>query len=181
MMTMRLCVFCFLVASVLSACSGSGGTTVDNTGDQTPTRNEILQRLPEYETFNETAYPTEPPVVEVVIEHDVPDDLLAGSVGGNTSGLQKGWRIQVVFAREKSVADQALEEVHGWLSTMSSANPEVDVFQQNLPVYNVYLQPYFRVRIGDFTSWESAEELLALMIADYPRAFVMVDQINVPR
>ena len=178
---MRFCVAYLLIGLVLSACSSSRGTTIDDTGDRAPTMSEVLQHLPEYETFDESSYPAEPPVVDVIVEHDVPEELLAGSVGINTSGLQKGWRIQVVFAREKSIADEALEEVHGWLSNMSVNNPTVEVFQQNLPVYNVYLQPYFRVRIGDFKSREEAEELLALMILDYPRAFIVVDQINVQR
>ena len=107
------------------------------------------------------------------------DDRLSANLIGNVAGIYEA--IQVVFAREKAVADQAVDNVHSWLSRMRSVYPDTTVFQQPLPVYNVYVQPYFRVRVGDFTTRESAEELLTRMIADYPRAFVMVDQINVRR
>ncbi len=179
-MYMRYCFTSLFIALLFSACSSSGGTVVEENGNRPPSFEEVLQRLPETETFDEASYPTQPPVVEVIIEHDVPEDLMAGSVGRNTSGLQRGWRIQVVFAREKMVADQAVDEMTGWLSKMRRSNPDIPVFQQPLPVYNVYLQPYFRVRIGDFTSRESAQMMLDTMIDDYPRAFIMVDQINVP-
>ncbi len=170
-----------LLVFFVAACSSSGGTVVEDNGDRAPTFEDVLQALPSTETFDESSYPTEAPIVDVEVEHDVPEALLAGSVGQNLSGMQQGWRIQVVFAREKAVADQAVDNVHGWLSRMRSVYPDTTVFQQPLPVYNVYVQPYFRVRVGDFTTRESAEELLTKMISDYPRAFVMVDQINVRR
>lgn len=171
----------FVFAFVVAACSSSGGTVVEDPGNRAPTFEDVLRELPASETFDEASYPTEAPVVDVEVVHDVPEALLAGSVGQNLSGMQQGWRIQVVFAREKTVADQAVDNVHGWLSQMRSAYPDTTVFQQPLPVYNVYVQPYFRVRVGDFTTREYAEELLAKMIADYPKAFVVVDRINVRR
>ncbi len=175
---MRFSFFLITLAVVLSGCSGSSRTTVDDTDPRPPTMSEILQRLPEYETFDEASYPTEPPVVDVVIEHDVPEELMAGSVGQNNSGTRSGWRIQLFFAREKSAADDAMGQIHNWLAQKRSEIPQIPEFQQNLPVYNVYLQPYFRVRIGDFRTRDEAESLLQHMLDDYPRAFVMVDQIN---
>ncbi len=169
----------FVFAFFLAACSSSGGTTVEEPGDRAPTFDVVLQALPQTETFDERSYHTEPPVFDVEIEHDVPADLLAGSIGADKSSTRKGYRIQVVFAREKALADQAVDEMHGWLSKMKIENPEIDAFQQDLPVYNVYLQPYFRVRIGDFNTREEAEVLLTEMIDHFPKAFVMVDQINV--
>lgn len=176
---MRSFVTSIVVALFLAACSSSGGTTTENPADRAPTFEDVLRELPTHETFDETAYPSEPPMVEVNVDHDVPEDLLAGSVGANTSSSRKGYRIQVVFAREKMVADQAVDQMHGWISKMRASNPEVEIFQQRLPVYNVYVQPYFRVRIGDFQLREDAEEMLTHVIMDYPRAFIMVDQINV--
>lgn len=175
---MRFRFLLIALAFVLSACSGPGRTTVDDTDPRPPTMSEILQQLPEYETFDEASYPTEPPVVDVEIEHDVPEELMAGSVGQNTSGTRSGWRIQVFFAREKSVADDAVGQIHNWLAQKRNEIPNISEFQQTLPVYNVYLQPYFRVRIGDFRTREAAEQVLQHMLDDYPRAFVMVDQIN---
>ena len=61
---------------------------------------------------------------------------------------------------------------------MRVQNPQIPAFQQNLPVHNIYLQPYFRVRIGDFSSREKAEELLNQMLEEYPRAFIVVDQVD---
>jgi hypothetical protein len=83
-----------------------------------------------------------------------------------------------VFAREKDTADQAVEAVHQWLQLMREENPGQNVFQLDLPVHNIYLQPYFRMRVGDFSNKETAEELLNLMIDEYPNAFIVADQVD---
>ena len=174
---MRFSFTYLFLAFVLAACSSSGGTTIEDPVDRPATFEDVLQALPQTETFDERSYPTEPPVLDIDVEHDVPEDLLTGTFAeaGTTS---KGYRIQVVFAREKALADQAVDEMHSWLSQMRADNPDIEEYQQNLPVYNVYLQPYFRVRIGDFKTREEADALLNVMIEHYPQAFVMVDQIN---
>ena len=135
--------------------------------------------MPSTETFDETAYPAEMPVVDVEVVHDVPIQLMQGQAGAGTVSQRSGFRIQVAFAREKDVADQAVEGVHTWLQRMRAENPQVNVFQMELPVHNIYLQPYFRVRVGNFPSREKAEELLNLMVRDYPEAFIVVDQVSV--
>ena len=171
-----------LVSGVLillvSGCSGPRSTTVDE-GPREPTFEEILAQLPATETFDEAAYPAEMPIMDVVIEHDVPVELMEGRAGAGTSNRTSGYRINIAFAREKDEADQAVEDIHIYLRRMRDENPEIRAFQSDLPVHNIYLQPYFRIRIGDFATQREAEELLAFMTEDYPDAFVVVDQVTV--
>jgi len=162
----------------LAACSGSRPVEVEERGPREPTFEEVLEQLPSTESFDASAYPTPPPVVDVEVEHDVPEALMKGIADGGVSGQQRGYRIQVVFAREKDTADQAVEAVHQWLQLMREENPGQNVFQLDLPVHNIYLQPYFRVRVGDFSNKETAEELLNLMIDEYPNAFIVADQVD---
>ncbi len=161
----------------VAACSGSRPVEVEDRTPREPTFQDVLNALPDAESFDASAYPTAPPQIDVDIEHDVPVDLMQGIAGGGDS-QQRGFRIQVIFAREKDTADKAVEDVHGWLREMRRENPDVDIFQQNLPVHNIYLQPYFRVRVGDFRDRDTAEQMLNLMISEYPNAFVVVDQVN---
>lgn len=162
----------------VAACSGSRPAEVVDGGAREPTFQDVLEQLPSTETFDETRYPTAAPQLDVAIQHDVPEALMQGIADGGGSGQVQGYRIQVVFAREKDTADQAVEEVHSWLRHMRRVYPDVKAFQADLPVHNIYLQPYFRVRVGDFPNKESAEELLNLMIGEYPNAFIVVDQVN---
>ena len=169
-------IFLFAIL-LLAGCSGSRSATVVEPRE--PTFEEKLAQLPATETFDESAYPAEVPVQNVEIEHDVPAELMEGVAGAGLNSQRRGYRIQVAFAREKLTADQAVEDIHSWLRRMRAENPQVEVFRSNIPVHNIYLQPYFRVRIGDFKTREEAEELLNQMIEEYPRAFIVVDRVTV--
>lgn len=170
-------IFLSILLILIAACSGSRPVEVEDRTPSEPTFQDVLNELPNAESFDASAYPTAPPQIDVEIVHDVPAGLMQGTAGGGAD-QQRGYRIQVVFAREKDTADKAVEDVHGWLREMRRENPGVDIFQQNLPVHNIYLQPYFRVRVGDFKDRDTAEEMLNLMISEYPNAFVVVDQVN---
>lgn len=174
---MRIQLAIYTLFLLLAGCSGGRSTTVDE-GPREPTFDDVLAALPASETFDETAYPAEMPVMDVEISHDVPESLRDGSAGAGFGGQQSGYRIQVAFAREKVVADQAVEDIDSWLQLMRRENPQIDAFQSNIPVHNIYLQPYFRVRIGDYKTREDAEALLAEMLEEYPRAFIVVDQVG---
>ena len=177
---MRLNYFLYGIACCLifSACSGSR-TVVDDNEPREATFEEKLEALPRSETFDPTAYPTEPVEIAQDTEHAVPVELMEGRASEGITSQRTGYRVQVALVREKNNADGLVDEVTQWLQKMREENPHLSVFQENLPVHNIYLQPYFRVRIGDFSRRDYAEELLTHLIEEYPRALVVVDQVTV--
>jgi hypothetical protein len=59
-----------------------------------------------------------------------------------------------------------------------------DEFQARYPGMGVYLtfkSPNYKVRIGDFRTKLDAQRFLIALTADYPNAFIIADQINLPK
>ena len=58
-----------------------------------------------------------------------------------------------------------------------------DEIQSRFPGIGVYLtfkSPNYKVRIGDFRTKLNAQRFLIELAADYPNAFIIADQINLP-
>lgn len=57
-------------------------------------------------------------------------------------------------------------------------------FQSRFPDIGVYLtfkSPNYRVRIGDFRTKLDVQRFLMALTGDYPNAFIVADQINLPK
>ena len=57
------------------------------------------------------------------------------------------------------------------------------VFSKNypdVPVYLIFGQPYYRLRIGDFRTRLEAERMYQMVKKSYKNAFVTADRINLP-
>jgi hypothetical protein len=81
-----------------------------------------------------------------------------------------GFRIQV-FSDSGNNSKNKAQAVH-------------DEFQSRFPGLGVYLtfkSPNYKVRIGDFRTKLDAQRFLIEVTADYPNAFIIVDQINLPK
>ncbi|PSQ84464.1 MAG: hypothetical protein BRD44_00860 [Bacteroidetes bacterium QS_7_67_15] len=48
-----------------------------------------------------------------------------------------------------------------------------------MPVHTVYRQPYYRVRVGNFTSRSEAERALQFLSSRYGDAFIVRDDVTV--
>ena len=151
---------------------------VDDTPRE-PSFDDKLAVLPETETFDPTPFPSLPPQAEGAVEHAVPVELMEGRANAGLVSQRSGFRVQIALARAKDEADGVVDEVTQWLEKMQEEYPATRLFQQNMPIHNIYLQPYFRVRLGDFATREKAEELLTYIIEEYPGALVVVDQVSV--
>jgi len=46
--------------------------------------------------------------------------------------------------------------------------------------YNTYEQPYYRLRVGDFTQYWHARKLQQEIVKDFPNAMIIQDNINLP-
>ncbi len=133
------------------------------------------------EEFDATPYREEAPPEAVVIEHDVPDVLLEGTAG-DPSLMQDGFRIQILSTRSKDEADLIRAQVIQWwiaerengrlrnLSPIAGGAP---------PVYQDFLQPYWRVRLGDFVQRVEATAALRVARAQFSGAFVAPAKIPV--
>lgn len=141
---------------------------------------------PMYETFDAAAYPVvaPPPVPEA---HDVPASVMSGRVAvpGSTGSLPaeavptqvEGHRVQVFSTASRETADRVRGEALAWWASargQAGAPAEMDVEV-------VYLQPYYRVRMGAFADRDAADAALALVRTHYPEAFLVPDLVTVRR
>ena len=70
------------------------------------------------------------------------------------------------------------------INSKNKAQSVQDEFQSRFPGMGVYLtfkSPNYKVRIGDFRTRLDAQRFLIELTADYPNAFIIADQINLPK
>lgn len=80
-----------------------------------------------------------------------------------------GYRVQIFF----DSGANSHKNANRTKTNFASKYPEV-------PVYLIFKEPNFRVRVGDFRTRHEARGFLVKIIAEYPNAFVIKDQINFP-
>ena len=83
--------------------------------------------------------------------------------------LQKGFRIQIMSVTGANSRDKANMEKAKFLM-------EFD----DIRVYIVYQEPYFKVRLGDFRTKLNALKYQQEIFVDYPQAFIVSDKVNIP-
>jgi len=78
--------------------------------------------------------------------------------------MHSGYRIQLVFGSKATV-----QSARGKYSS-----------RYNLRVYETYLAPNFRLRVGDFMTRLQAEKALSELKRGFPSAYIVKDKIEVP-
>lgn len=84
---------------------------------------------------------------------------------GNASRHIGGYRIRIFFDNRQSSREDS-EKV-------------ADAFRQkfhDIPVYRSYVNPYFKVTVGDFRSRSEAMQLLETIRRDFPAAFIVKEK-----
>ncbi len=170
------------LAATLTACSGTRPRTPagPSTGpDETPAT------FPVYETFDASRYDAAP-AARVELVHDVPEVVMAGRVvvptrtsapapAEPTPRQVDGYRVQIFSSNSRAAAEQVRDgAVAGWSRARSRAGAP-----SALDPVVVYLQPYYRVRVGAFASDAEAAAALALVRSEYPEAFLVPDVVTV--
>ncbi|MBO7492124.1 MAG: SPOR domain-containing protein [Bacteroidales bacterium] len=79
----------------------------------------------------------------------------------------EGYRIQIMAISGPSARTR-----------MESAKASIKAEYPALPVYATYQEPYFRIRIGDFTNRIDAYRMLLRILPQYPSAYIIADQIE---
>ncbi|GEM_PF-426286 len=105
----------------------------------------------------------------VSLSHDLPDFYLQ-QVEEQEVDIYQGFRIQILSTRDVELADSTLAEFEEWA--------EMRISDYSPRGYIHYRQPYYRVRVGDFSDRERAIELSRLIKFKYPDAWIIHDRIN---
>ena len=84
-----------------------------------------------------------------------------------TDGKTDGWRIKIHFSSDRDKAKAV---------RLAFLNKYPDV-----PAYENYAQPLFVVVVGDFRTRMEAYKFLLEIKGDYPAAFIVQDEIEMPR
>ncbi len=82
----------------------------------------------------------------------------------------KGWRVQIYFG----TGHAARVEIEKIRQRFHSEYPDI-------PIYILFEQPYFKVRVGNFYSRRDAAKFLFLIKPEYPKAFLTEDNIDIYR
>lgn len=145
--------------------------------------------LSEYESFDPTPY--EEPELEprAAVEHDVPARLMEGRADEGIQSEVQGLRVQVHSSLDKNSAVQVEEELKEWLRSEEEADAEAEAededalpeYSGELPIYVVYMQPYYRVRIGNFSSRQEAERARQYVSQRFPNALIVPDTVTITR
>jgi len=81
-----------------------------------------------------------------------------------------GYRIQVFSVSGVNSKDKVNKEKAEYL-----------LKNKNADIYIVYQSPYFKLRIGDYRDKLEAQYHLQEIIKDYPFAFIVKDEVNIPK
>lgn len=175
-----------LVASLsFAACAGLGPQGPTPTPDAP---GEVPAGAPTYETFDPAGYDAEPEAAAEDVAHDVPPRVMAGRVvvpgtaapapsTEPTAQEVEGYRIQIFSSPNREAAERVRAEALAWWGnarTSPNAPPSLDATI-------VYLQPYYRVRVGSFETREAVDRSLGLVRQRFPEAFVVPDRVTVLR
>lgn len=185
-MRFRLPLILFSALLLVTACSGPSQTKKDNGGPSPEAETEeraapkVNATLSRYETFDVSAYPTDPPERSSEIEHQVPGELMAGRADKGSRQTVEGFRIQVFSANDQKAAQDFRERVRQWWQRVEEDAPS-DLFRDQPPIIIQYSQPYYRVRIGAFAERDDAEEALEFVQKKYSGAFVAQSTVTVIR
>lgn len=82
-------------------------------------------------------------------------------------GTISGFRVQIHFGSDR---EKAKDEKSKFLKSYS-----------DVPAYENYQQPNFKVRVGDFRTRLEAQKFLKEIKNEFSSAFVVTDEINYPK
>ncbi len=171
----------FLAALLLcAACSGSRGATNGDGPDPDPNAVETIN-MADYEDFDPAPYEEEPSPSMTPLAHAVPERLLKGPVEQQVSQTGPGYRIQVYASQDKRNADRRVESAVAWWRRQLRLDTLAEVYRgdpEPPPVYLDFRQPYYRVRVGNFSTRSEARSVLQLIETQFPDAFIAPDTVT---
>ena len=195
----------------LAACSGTNsdrGRAQREPAEELPDPAEGQNIVyADYETFDAAPYRDEAPERQAEIRHQVPEKLMEGRAAEGVTRVVRGYRIQILSTADREEADKMVGRALAWWRARQDAlqnveeedlgefpepaqpTTEADTSQvapegeedDELTVDLVYIQPYWRVRIGDFVEREEAARFREEIEGRFPGAFIVPDMITLTR
>ncbi len=164
-----------LLLLTVAACSSTRPTTDDRDDGALPVPAQIDHSA--YETFDERPYREDATAstADEGPQHDVPQRLLDGTyatpqIEPGTRQTVQGYRVQVFQSTDKAEADARVDQAVAWWNSRHQGTPEV---------YTVFRAPYYRVRVGNYGTRESANAALRDLRARFPQALLVQDRVTV--
>lgn len=99
--------------------------------------------------------------------------LIRNSLGlhikNNAGRPIEGYRVRIFFDNRQSARVNSEDTEKNF----RAAHPDI-------PAYRSYVNPYFKVTVGDFRTKSEAMQLLRSIVREFPTAFVVKENINYP-
>ncbi len=96
-------------------------------------------------------------------------EMLSSHISSNSSRAVTCYRVRI-FNDNSQTARGASEAA---LAGFNAAHP-------GYPAYRTYTNPFFKVTVGDFRTRSEALQLLGILLAEYPSAFLVKETVNFP-
>lgn len=105
--------------------------------------------------------------------------------------IEQDYRVEQLIQRQREihVADSTIDGyriqifMESGNDAVEHANMVIEEFKlkyTDLPIYLVFGQPYYRLRVGDFRTRLEAEKIFQTLSKDYKKAFITSDRIQLP-
>lgn len=91
------------------------------------------------------------------------------SISGNAYRPFTGYRVRIFFDNRQT----ARQDSESMMETFSKMYPGV-------PAYRSYVNPYFKITVGDFRTRSEAMHFLKQIIGTFPKAFIVKENIEYP-
>lgn len=91
------------------------------------------------------------------------------TVESNKTRPYMGYRVRIFFDNMQS----ARQDSESMMEAFEKMYPGV-------PVYRSYVNPYFKITVGDFRTKSEAMNFLRRIIGDFPKAFIVKESIEYP-
>ncbi len=182
MYPMRCGAGAWLVAALVTVAGGCASSASISAPDTYAAPPLTVIETARHEQFDPSPWPDAPLDTLTAIAHDVPAHLMEGRAAEGLQSETPGFRVQIFSSIERDETVEAQENVRIWWGEQheEGAVPE-DLFPEGLPVYSVYSQPYYRIRVGDFLSREEARTLHGILARHFTDAFIVPDMVVVTR
>jgi len=107
---------------------------------------------------------------EVVInQSDEISAAMSSHVKANSNRAIKGYRVRIYFDNKQNSRNASMATYSAFCSN-----------HHDIPAYRSYVNPYFKVTVGDFRTKSEAMQFLTTIKGEYPAAFVIKENIKSP-
>lgn len=104
-----------------------------------------------------------------VNQSELLESSMRAHVESNKSRATSGYRIRIYFDNKQTARVESEEAMKKFISLFPA-----------VPIYRTYVNPYFKVTIGDFRTKSEAMELLSKVRRSFSSAFVIRENISYP-